>query len=343
MMKLLNTLYVSTQGSYLSKEGECIKIRIEDKPPVMLPIHTLGGLVCFGNVMCSPFLLGHCAENNVAVSFLSETGRFLASVLGSASGNVLLRREQYRRADDHGASVELARAMVTGKLFNARTLLRRAARDTAEKKSQLMLSETADYLGQSLAGLERVDELEGIRGVEGEAAARYFGVFNHLITENHEAFHFSGRNRRPPRDPMNALLSLLYTVLMHDVRSALEAAGLDPAVGFLHRDRPGRFGLALDLMEEFRAYIADRLALTLVNRRQLVGSDFSYLESGAVLMKDEARKRLLVAYQERKRDVIRHSFTNEDTPIGLLWHIQARLLARHLRGDLDAYPPFVVR
>lgn len=343
MRRHLNTLYISTQGCYLSKEGECVKVNIEEKNPVFIPIHTIGGVVCFGNVLCSPFLLGHCAENGVSVSFLSENGRFLASVRGPVSGNVLLRREQYRRADDVRACTVLARAFVMGKTFNARALLRRSRRDGRGEDNPDCLSDTADCLTYSLDKLERAADVEIVRGLEGEAAARYFGVFDALITRHREFFHFSGRKRRPPPDPVNALLSFLYTLLMHDVRSALEGVGLDPSIGFLHSVRPGRFALALDMMEEFRSYIADRLALTLVNRGQCGPDDFIFRENGAVSLTDEGRKRVLVAYQERKKDEVRHPFLNETTTVGLLWHIQAQLLARYFRGDLDGYPPFAVR
>ena len=339
MKKYLNTLFISTQGSYLAKDGECIKISAEGRNDVRIPVHTLDGIVCFGNVLCSPFLLGHCAESGVALSFLTENGRFLAAVKGFVSGNVLLRRAQYRMADSPEGSATAARSFVAGKLFNCRTVLRRAARENDNKA----LSVAADNLGRRLAELERTDSLDIIRGIEGEAAAIYFGVFDNLVSADKEAFRFNGRNRRPPLDPTNCILSFLYTLLAHDARSALESVGLDPAVGFLHRDRPGRPSLALDLMEEFRPYLADRLALTLINRGQLTGKDFQKNPGGAVTFHDEAKKTLLIAWQERKRETIRHPFINEEVQVGLLWHIQARLLARYIRGELDAYPPFVVR
>jgi len=342
MKKHLNTLFITTQGSYLAKEGECVLIKIDGKNKARIPIHTLGGLVCFGQVSCSPFLLGHCANNGVGVSFLTENGRFLAKVQGPVSGNVLLRREQYRWADNQEKSAAMARFVLTGKLVNSRNVLLRAARDHEEKGNSGKLRFAAGRLAECLERLNRDSAgLNELRGVEGEAAALYFGAFDGLITSSEKEFRFSGRNRRPPLDPVNCLLSFFYTLLLHDVRSALECVGLDPAVGFLHRDRPGRPSLALDMMEEFRAPIADRLALSLINRGQVRPKDFTQTESGAVLMGDDARKTVIVEYQKKKQEVIAHPFLDEKMPIGLLWHTQALLLARYIRGDLDGYPPFV--
>jgi CRISPR-associated protein Cas1 len=256
MKKHLNTLFVTTQGSYLSKEGECVQVRADGVDRAHIPIHTLGGIVCFGNVLCSPFLLGHCAEHGVAVSFLSEAGRFLARVQGPVSGNVLLRREQYRWADDPKRSAEMARSVLTGKLVNSRNVLMRAARDHGEGGRGETLRSAAGRLADCLRRFQRATlSLDEVRGIEGEAGAVYFGAFDSLIISDAEAFRFSGRTRRPPLDPVNCLLSFLYTLLLHDIRGALESAGLDPAVGFLHRDRPGRPGLALDILEEFRAVV----------------------------------------------------------------------------------------
>ncbi len=344
MKKHLNTLFVTTQGSYLSKEGECVQVRVEGVDKAHIPIHTLGSIVCFGNVLCSPFLLGHCAAHGVAVSFLTENGRFLARVQGPVSGNVLLRREQYRWADDPKRSTEMARYVVSGKLANSRNVLMRAARDHGEDGRDERLRAAAQRLADCLRRLDRPDlSLDEIRGIEGEAGAAYFGAFDSLITSEEEAFRFRGRNRRPPLDPTNCLLSFLYTLLLHDIRAALECVGLDPAVGFLHRDRPGRPGLALDILEEFRAVMADRLALSLINLGQVKPRDFKKLESGAVLMEDDTRKEVIVAYQKRKQDVVEHPFLEEKVPVGLLWHMQALLLARHIRGDLDGYPPYIRR
>jgi len=343
MKKLLNTLFVTTQGAYLCKDGETVCVRVESEDKLRLPIHNLGGIVCFGQVSCSPFLLGHCADNNVAVSFMTENGRFLARVQGPVSGNVLLRREQYRRADDPAASTAMARSVLTAKIANSRTVLLRAARDHGDKTDAASLEDASNYLSRVLARLNASLSLDEMRGLEGEAARTYFSAFNHCITTDKESFFFHERSRRPPLDNMNALLSFLYTLLAHDVAAALEGVGLDPAVGFLHRDRPGRPGLALDIMEEFRPFLADRLALSLVNRRQINSKGFKKTETGSVLMTDETRKEVIVAWQKRKQEEIKHPFLDETAPIGLLPHLQAMLLARHLRGDLDGYPPFLWR
>ena len=341
MKRHLNTLFVTTQGAYLAKEGESVIVRVEKETRLRVPVHTLGGIVCFGNIGCSPFLMGFCAERDVAISFLSEYGRFLARVQGPVSGNVLLRREQYRRADDMTISAEMARAVLTGKLANCRTVLQRALRDHSDKLDKDQVSQASKQISGSLKRLQEDMPLNSLRGIEGDAAHVYFNVFDHLITSQKEDFFFQDRNRRPPLDNVNCLLSFLYTLVMHDVRSALESVGLDPAVGFLHRDRPGRPGLALDLMEEFRPFIADRLTLSLINLSQVQKKGFKKSESGAVLMDDETRKSVLVAYQKRKQDEIMHPFIEEKVTIGLLFHMQALLLARYLRGDLDGYPPFV--
>jgi len=259
------------------------------------------------------------------------------------SGNVLLRREQYRRADSKNDSVALARSCLIGKIANARTVLQRALRDHGPKIAQSEVEKAVDLLGGGLRRLENNNSLDVLRGIEGEMASCYFGVFDHLITHQKEGFRFQGRNRRPPLDNVNCLLSFLYTLLSHDVRSALECVGLDPAVGFLHRDRPGRPGLALDLMEEFRSFLADRLVLSLINLGQVNPKGFSKAETGAVTMTDDTRKEVILAYQKRKQDEIRHPFLGETAPVGILFHLQALLLARHLRGDLDGYPPFVWR
>jgi CRISPR-associated protein Cas1 len=289
----------------------------------------------------SPFLMHHCAESNVAVSFLSMYGKFLARIQGPVSGNVLLRREQYRVADQPEAAATIARHMLIGKMANARSVLRRALRDHADKGGFQTLEKSQSRLTQYLQRLERPMPIDELRGNEGEAAASYFAAFPELITAEEEAFTFSGRNRRPPTDPVNALLSFTYTLLVHDCRSALEGVGLDPCVGYLHTDRPGRPSLALDLMEEFRAVMADRLVLSLINRKQIQPKDFNDSAGGAVSMTDSARKTLLTAWQKRKQEEITHPYLGEKCAVGLLPHLQAQLLARHLRGDLEAYPPFI--
>lgn len=343
MKKLLNTLFVTRQGASVVKEGENVLVRAEDEVLLRVPVHGLGGLVTFGQVWCSPQLLHLCAERGVGVSFHSENGRFLARVSGPVCGNVLLRRTQYRWADDGEKCAETARHMLTGKLANARHVLLRARRDHEGRTDADALENAARRMADCLARLPGAFGLDELRGIEGEGANAYFGAFDALITNRDEAFRFTGRSRRPPLDPVNCLLSFLYTLLMHDARSALEGVGLDPSVGFLHRDRPGRQSLALDLMEELRPVLADRVALSLVNLGQLHARDFRHEESGAVLLSDEARKQVLVAYQKRKQEEIMHPFLREKVELGLLCHVQALLLARRLRGDLDGYPAFLWR
>ncbi len=343
MKKYLNTLFITTQGAYLSKEGETVVVSVDKEKHLQVPIHALGGIICFGNVLCSPFVLGFCAENNVAISFLSEYGHFLASVHGKVSGNVLLRREQYRRADDANYCSEVSRALLIGKISNCRAVLERALRDHADKIDSQKISFVSNSLRYSLKQFDRKIDLDTLRGIEGDAAHIYFSVFDHLIVAQKDDFKFEERNRRPPLDEVNCLLSFLYTLLAHDARSALESVGLDSCVGFLHKDRPGRPGLALDMMEEFRPFLADRLALSLINREQVQKRGFTKSESGAVLMNDETRKVVLTAYQKRKQEEIMHPYLKETVNIGLLFYIQALLLSRHLRGDLDGYPVFIWR
>ena len=341
MKQHLNTLFVTTQGAYLSQYGEALQVKVEDETRLQLPLHTIGGIVCFGQVGVSPWLMGKCAELGIAISFLSEQGKFHARVVGFTPGNVLLRREQYRRADDGPACAAIARNIVAAKIANARTVLLRSMRDYPDADGRDELESAAGRLAYSLQQVQKANDLEWTRGMEGESASTYFGVFARLITSQREGFTFVGRNRRPPLDPVNALLSFLYAMLGHDARAACEAVGLDAQVGFLHRDRPGRAGLALDLMEEFRPFLADRLALSLINRQQVQPDGFRRTESGGIEMNDETRKMVLTAYQKRKQDTITHPFLGEETTVGLLIHLQARLLARHLRGDLDGYPPFI--
>jgi len=343
MRKLLNTLFVTTQGSYLHREGETVVVEQDKKKLLQIPVHTLEGIVCFGNVLCSPFLLGFCAERDVSVSFLTEYGRFLASVRGPVSGNVLLRRRQFRMADDEKATKEIAGNIISGKLANCRIVINRTVRDHAAKVNVEALKGASEKLSKIVDKISRMVSLDEVRGLEGQAAAEYFGIFNHLIIDQKEDFTFAERSRRPPLDEVNALLSFIYTLLAHDVRSALETVGLDPAVGFLHRDRPGRPGLALDIMEEFRPVIADRLVLSLINRRQVGKKGFNKAASGAITMDENTRKTVLVEYQSRKQDKINHPYIDESVPIGLLFFIQANLMARFIRGDIDGYPPFFWR
>jgi len=339
--KLLNTLYITTQGAYLAKDGESLVVKIEGETKIRTPAHTLGGVVCFGQVSVSPFAMGHLVENNAPVSFLTANGRFLARVTGPVSGNVLLRREQYRRADNPDQSAKIASFALAGKLANCRTVLRRAARDHGGEIDAQALDRAAGKITAALEAFSSGGSLDTLRGLEGDAAHVYFSVFDHLIVAQKQAFKFNGRNRRPPLDNVNCLLSFLYTLLTHDVCSAIETVGLDPGVGFLHRDRPGRPGLALDMVEELRPVIADRLALRLINLKQVKPGGFKKQASGAVLMDDETRKTVLVEYQKRKQDQIMHPFLREKIPLGLLFHVQARLMSRYLRNDLDGYPPFI--
>lgn len=341
MKRLLNTLYVTTAGTYLCREGETICAKVDDELRLRLPIHTLSAVMCFGQVSASPPLLSLCASKKVSVSFFSQSGRFLARMVGPVSGNVRLRRAQYRHADDTMFSSNLARSFVTAKIANCRTLLLRAIR--SRSSGNQLLEEAASALKDHLVNLGEPLLVESVRGKEGDAARSYFGVFDHLITAQKEAFIFNERNRRPPLDNLNALLSFVYTLLAHDAASALEGVGLDPAVGFLHCDRPGRPGLALDLMEELRPFVADRLVLSLINLRQVKPEGFEKTASGAVIMNDETRKTVLIEYQKKKQEEIIHPFLKERIAMGLLPHVQAMLLARYFRGELDGYPAFFSR
>lgn len=344
MRRHLNTLFVTLEGVYLSKDGAAVDVRHEGKSKLRVPLHNLDGIACFAwDCTASAALMGACAEAGVSLSFHNPHGKFIAASNGFSSGNILLRREQYRRADSDEASVEVAANMVAAKIANCRTNVLRAKRDHGEKSESRAeaLSNLAGKLAPKVAAAMRVQNLDSLRGVEGDAASSYFGGFGEMLTTGEAGLKMSGRTRRPPRDPINALLSLAYTLLMHDCRSALESCGLDPQCGFLHRDRPGRPSLALDLMEEFRPFLADRLVLSLLNRKQIGLKDFRREESGAVLLKDDSRKKVYAAWQERKQKEIVHPFLEEKTTVGLLPHLQARLLARFLRGDLDAYPAFV--
>lgn len=340
MKKLLNTLYVTTEGAALRKDGENIVADVEGLERARAPMHMLASVVTFGAVLISPPLMQACAARGIVIVLLDRAGRFQARVEGPISGNVLLRRQQYRVSD---APAQIVKSLLAGKVANQRAVLQRAMRDFGEETPSEVRSAVEAAIARFagiLRGIEACDEVERLRGMEGEAAQLYFGVFDHLVRSPDPEIAFRGRSRRPPRDPVNALLSFLYTLLTHDCRSAAESVGLDPAVGFLHRDRPGRPSLALDLMEELRPALADRLALSLFNRRQLRSKDFQLQETGAVLLTDEARRSVLAAWQERKKDERKHPFLEETAPLGLTPFLQAQLLARHLRGDLDAYPPY---
>ena len=342
MKRLLNTLYVSTQGAYLSREGETIHVRVEQETRMRVPIQQLSSVVCLGNVALSSGFLELCAENGVSVSCLTEQGRFQARMEGPVRGNVLLRRQQYRAADNPDISVSIVTAIVAAKVANARNVLLRAAREHPVSEEKERLTTTAIRLAWTLGALTIAPRLDvdTLRGLEGDAASTYFAVFNSLILAQKEDFAFTQRSRRPPLDNLNALLSFLYTLLTHEAVGALESVGLDPAVGFLHTDRPGRPSLALDLAEEFRAPVSDRLALSLINRRQIQGKHFERTASGAVTLTDAGRREVIQTWQERKREELQHPFLLEQCPWGLLPYTQALLLSRHLRGDLNAYPAF---
>ncbi len=306
-----------------------------------LPVHTLGSIVCFGRIGASPSLMQMCGESGVSLSFLSSTGRFMARVSGFTPGNVLLRREQYRIADEAPRATKIVRPIVLAKIANQRSVLMRSVRDYPNNPGMKEIDRAADLLAGSIRAAEACEQIDVLRGIEGDAARVYFDVFDHLIVQQKDSFRFVGRSRRPPLDNVNALLSFLYALLAGDVRCACECCGLDPAVGFLHTDRPGRPGLALDLMEELRPLLADRLALSLINRLQLNVHGFTMTESGAVQMTDKARKLVLVSWQKRKQKHLLHPFLNERVTVGLVSHLQARLLARHIRGDADVYPAFI--
>lgn len=338
MRRLLNTLYVTSPDSYLARDGDNVVVRVGDEVKLRVPVHNLEGIICCGYTGASPSLMALCCERGVGLSFLTEYGRFLARVSGSISGNVYLRREQYRRTADLEASNRLARLFVAAKVHNSRMSLQRAARDHPHTKE--MLAPAIMAHSNAISKAMKSPHLDYLRGIEGESAAMYFGVFDHLIVAQKEWFSFSCRVRRPPTDNVNAMLSFMYTLLAHDTASAVESVGLDPQMGFLHRDRPGRAGLALDLMEEFRPFLADRLVLSMINRHQVRADGFLKKENGAVVMDLHTRKSVLEAWQKRKQEEIEHPFLKEQIPIGLLPYTQALLLARHLRGDLDDYPPF---
>ncbi len=331
---------MTTLGAYLAVEGTNVLVRVEKETRLRLPLHNLGGIVCFGNVGCSPFLMGACGKAGVSIAFHTLNGRFLGRVLGPQSGNVLLRRAQHAKTTDPQATAAFARSIISAKIANARAVLQRGARDHGEKVVCALIEASVNYLADLLRQLQQPLCVDVARGKEGEAARSYFVAFDQLVVQQKADFFFHERSRRPPLDNMNALMSFLYSMLTNDVASACEAVGLDPQMGFLHGDRSGRASLALDLMEEFRHMIADRLALSLVNRQQVEGKGFTKTETGGVEMDDATRKTVLVAYQKRKDEEIFHPFLKEKITVGLLPFVQARLLARWLRGELDAYPPF---
>ncbi len=343
MRKLLNTLFVTTPEAYLGREGENIVVKVDNNVKFRIPVHNIEGIVSMGFMGASPSLMALCAERNVALSFVSESGWFLGRVSGPVSGNVLLRRKQYRLADDELAALELAKLFIAGKIANTKTVLQRALRDHKELINSVALEEAISTLAFKQKQVLTSKQPNELRGYEGESAMTYFSVFDQLILHQKDDFRMEGRNRRPPRDNVNSMLSFVYTLLMHEVRAALESVGLDPCVGFLHVDRPGRQSLALDMMEEFRPFLADRLVLSLINRRQISKNGFIKQPTGGILMNDETRKEVITTWQRRKQEEITHPFLEERIPIGMLPYCQAMLLARYLRGDLDNYPVFIYK
>jgi len=340
MRKLLNTLYVTTPESFLHRDGENVIIKIGNEEKFRIPIHNIEGIVCFGYMGASPALMRLCSDNSVGLSFLTPHGKFLGRVNGRVRGNVLLRRTQYRIADDAPASLAISRNLIAAKIVNCRTILGRSIRDHGDVIHSDKIRSADALLAENLRKIGGCPDCDSLRGIEGNCAKFYFDVFDELILKQKNDFFFTDRNRRPPRDNMNALLSFFYTLLAHDVESALETVGLDPYVGFFHKDRPGRASLALDMMEELRPFIADRLALNLVNLQQICGDDFLSKEGGGIILTDKGRKEVLGAWQKRKQEEIVHPYLNEKIQVGLIPYAQAMLMARFLRGDIDGYPPY---
>lgn len=341
MKKLLTTLYITLPDAYLALKGENISVIQDEKSVGRVPLHNLEAICTFGRQGASPALMAACMERNIAMTFLTTSGRMCGKVIGITNGNVTLRKTQYRISDDEQKSAEIARHFLIGKLYNSKWTLERMTRDHALRVDVEKFKKTSTYLTESMHQLMTIDDLEKLRGVEGNSASAYFALLDDMILQQKEDFFFKGRNRRPPLDNVNALLSFVYTLLAADVGAALETVGLDAYVGFLHRDRPGRISLALDMMEELRSVCADRFVLSLINKKQVEASDFVKKESGAVLLTDEARKKMFELWHKRKDEKITHPFLKEKISWGLVPHAQALLLARFIRGDLDAYPPFL--
>ena len=340
MKPLLNTLFVNQDEAYLALDGGNVVVLRENRELARFPLHNFEQITTFGYTGASPALMRKCAEDNIALTFMTPEGRFQARVIGRTNGNVLLRREQYRRADDEEASLILARSFILGKIYNARWTIERMRRDYAMRIDEEKFQNVSAFLQNSCREVMQTSDLEALRGVEGKAAVNYFSAFDDMILKQKEDFFFTERNRRPPLDNMNCLLSFLYALLMNDMGAAVEGVGLDSYVGFLHRDRPGRQSLALDLMEELRP-LADRTAFSMVNTKKINGKDFRLEEGGAVYLTDDGRKKIIEAWHAHKEGMITHPFLEEKIKWGLVPHVQALLLARYLRGDLDAYPPFL--
>ena len=341
MKKLLNTLYVTSENSYLALDGENIVI-LEDKQEIgRLPLHNLEGIVSFGYRGTSPALMGACAERNISLCYVSPQGKFLARVSGRTKGNVILREQQYKSSCDEKVSFSIAQNCIIGKVFNARWVLERAVRDHNLQIDVDRVKEASEKLKNSLEYIKNCKSKEQLRGYEGEAASIYFSVFNELILQQKTNFVFGGRSKRPPMDNVNAMLSFVYTLLTNQIVSALECVGLDPYIGYLHTERPGRVSLALDLIEELRAVLADRFVLSLINKKIVSKKNFKVMENGAVLMNDELRKKLLTEWQNKKKESLTHPYLKEKIQWGMVPYVQAMLLARYLRGDLDGYPVFL--
>lgn len=343
MKKLLNTLYVTTPDAYLSLDGENVVVSVGGEERLRVPMHNLQNIVTFGWQGASPALMRHACELGIGLSFYSQSGRFLCRAEGEISGNVLLRREQYRIADDETRSMRIAVNMIGAKTSNSRAVLTRFLRDHPMAADADKVQSAADYLYDSLEKLRDAETADQLRGLEGVNAACYFSAFDAMILQNKSDFSFAAREKRPPCDPVNAMLSFCYAIFANECASALSSVGLDPYVGFMHTDRPGRKSLALDLMEEFRSIVCDRFVISLINLRQISAEDFIVKENGAVLFRDDAKKSFLTAWQKRKKEIVLHPFLNEKCEWGILPFVQAELLARHIRGDLDEYPPYLWR
>lgn len=342
MKKFLNTLYITNPDVYLGKEGESIVASVKGSKVMQIPLINVEGIICFNRMGVSPQLMHSCAQNNVGLSFLSPSGEFLARVSGPVNGNVLLRRKQYRIADDAMKCLSISQIMIAGKIHNSRKALERLKRDHPERGLQTDVQQASSHLNRLKLRCMTTRSLDELRGIEGEAANIYFSVFNRMILINDESFVFSGRNRRPPKDNVNCLLSLAYTLLTHEMRSALETVGLDPYVGFLHMDRPGRVSLALDMIEELRSYCCDRFVISLINKKQVKSNGFE-VNGFNVIMKDETKRCFIDCWQNRKKEEIEHPYLKQKIPIGLIPYAQALLLSRYLRGDLDNYPVFILQ
>ncbi|MCD6599926.1 MAG: type I-C CRISPR-associated endonuclease Cas1 [Dehalococcoidia bacterium] len=343
MQQILNTLYIMTQGAYLHLDHETLKVKVEGETGLQIPIHHLGAIVCFGNILVSPFVMHRCAEDNRSLVWMGKNGRFKARLTGPTSGNILLRQEQYRAIESEERTLSIARNMVAGKIQNVRHVVLRVSREAKLTEDKRVFRGVADKFTGLLIDLASSKSIGTTRGIEGKAAAIYFSVFGRMISQDRVTFHFNGRNRRPPRDPVNALLSFLYALLLNDCVAGAEGVGLDSQAGYLHAIRPGRPSLGLDLMEELRPVLGDRLALTLINRRQINKDDFILRSGGAILLNEPGRKKVVTAYQKRKTDQVLHPVVDRKISLGLVSHLQARMLARHLRGDMEHYIPFIYK